>query len=80
VGEEARLSQDLAEAAELAGVLVHLPADLALSTVELLLQGADLAVFLKQLPKARRAHQFQLPLPLQQALRLDLESLDDASC
>ena len=79
MGEEARLGQNPAQAPKLARILIHLPADLALSPVELLLQHPDLAVLLNELPKARRAHQFELSLALQQALRLDLEALDDAS-
>src|ERR1700693_5996320 len=51
VRQEPGLGQDFAESPQLARVLVHLPRDLALPGVELLLQCADLGVTLKQLAK-----------------------------
>ena len=75
MGEKARLGQDLAEPAQLARVLVHLAAHLALPALELLLESADLAVLLKQLTETGRAHHLQLSLTLEKALGLDLEAL-----
>src|SRR5438093_1687918 len=77
--EEAGLLQDLLQAPELARVLVHLPRGLVPAAVELLLQAADLAVLLQQLAEARRAHDLELALALEQALGLHLQALREAA-
>src|SRR5437868_2549774 len=73
--EEAGLVKDPRQTPQLARVLIHLAGDLALAFVQLLLQGADLAVFLQELAESWRADHLKLALALEQALGLDLESL-----
>src|SRR5207244_2357975 len=69
---------NLRQPAQLARILVHLAPDLALAPLQLLLQGANLAVPLQELPKAGRANDFELALALQQRFCLDLETLGEA--
>src|SRR5206468_8965611 len=76
--QEACLGEDPRQPAKLARVLVHLARGLALPAVQLLLQGANLAVALQQLAEPRRANHFELALPVEQALGLDLQPLRDA--
>ena len=74
-GQKAGFGEDPAQAPELARVLVHLPAEVSLPALELFLEGADLAVALQVLAKVWRAHDLELPLPLEQASGLHLEAL-----
>src|SRR5712664_2847528 len=80
VVEEAGLSEDPAEPAQLARVLVHLPAELAVALLQVSLQRANLTISLDVLAESRRAHDLELALALEQALAFDLELLHEPLC
>ena len=78
LGQEAGLGEHLADAAQLARVLVHLLAGLPLPGLELALQLADLPVVAQVLAEARAADDLQFALALEQALGLYLQVLEVA--